>query len=385
MRKLFPCHDVAVGTTATTLNVFTIIIFVHYCCCCVIGTSTGDYRHYSTGRIRRAADAGENKLSSLPSPITVGVSGTDQQPVLCPLDYHSYSRHSVATTFSGNNRGSSFLGAAGEDTDQLLLHPPPIEIVRQAGTFVEFKILSNSPFFSSSTTNPTGMDNNNGHPSNNSASFQQAQRTRTRIRTVFNSGAMSTYNHCQELSSNDDEGRFLTDDDDASPNNETTILKAYCSPRGKNSLVSLYVHFDSDDAHDENSITSSRTMCDRCSDDDTTQTASGTTANDSLTLVTEFVFNLICLPTCSEPIVELLSNDDEEDRSSEPSGKEKLLFRKEDRSGTIFFKNNLADAAVWTAKETTSGVGLISKKSGVRPKGCLVPRRFLQNCWIGRV
>lgn len=232
---------------------------------------------------------------------TATMNGNGGVGRVCPSDYVHHKTFNGTTAIESSLRRCKQLRSEHEENCQELSQQhvletakqvPPIEIVRQDGSFVEFKVY-NSPFFASAASS-AGFINDVGS--------QDQDEGLQQIFTVFEEGVYrQRYCHV----SNDDSMSV----DVTFSSNE--ILKSHCSTMGKFAQVSVYVRFD-DNAGDGDNQSSFRVPA--CCPD-----------IHSSSQIIEFVFNLACLPTCDDPIEYIEYMDDV---SSSESSRESLQMEK---------------------------------------------------------
>ena len=224
--------------------------------------------------------------------------------------------------------------------NRLLLHqrPPPIEIIRQAGEFVEFRVRTDSPYFMEAAVPATirkfsgvGTEGIGDGPS---------QKQTQRIYTVYEGDEfMSKRCHITDslsaVSRSDDE---TSNSGSNSSNDEIEgVLKAHCSAIGKSAPVSLLYYMQEmlgeGDGGDENYSSSSTKYTTKLpppppppppcicplSHNDSSFFPTATNINTSRLVVVEFRFNLICMPTCS---ITKEANPPDQDQHQQLSGKE---------------------------------------------------------------
>ena len=323
---------------------FFAVAFAHYCAGVVVDGV------YSS----RATTTGGGTIGPI-----IGVGGREE--LVCPLDY----AHPEIYNGSSFPRGAVEEGLVSQPTIQALMlraSSPPIEIVRQAGAFVEFKV-RNSPFFSAAaaavaSSSATGFvgdlpDSSTERPSSNNAPLAR------RVFAVFHNDAFMS-SRCKEYSG---EAAFSSSSTTipAAYSFSSELLKAYCPPTGKNALVSLYVQFENDDeafcsadGRDEGGrkclgILSS-CLCSSSGNNTSRSDDSNSSSPSTTAKLVEFAFNLICLPTCDDPVEYVgggsvagpagaSATDKPKTPDDETSPEPERSSRKEERGSAGLYKN----------------------------------------------
>ena len=219
------------------------------------------------------------------------------------------------------------------------LPPPPIEIIRQDGSSVEFKVLTNSTFFGSSISSAGRFFDDE----NDSENKEEDYRLPTMNHEAWSSSSLAPprpmfavfpidefgSERCRDISSS----TLLPDN---SSNNNT--ITARCDKKGSFSLITVIVGFDQ---HDEEGEDEGDVNDDSETTSSTNATSSGQQslkihpccpASSLPTNVIEFVFKLRCSPTC----------DDNGSPPSDDQPEPQELLRKEGRTGgatTKYVKN----------------------------------------------
>lgn len=235
-----------------------------------------------------------------------GTSPISREEIVCPFDY----THQETCNDGG---GITFVAGSDErDNSEPYLqksayhqHPHrPIEIVRQAGSFVEFKVRDNdAPFFAPSSVA-------NQKPLRTFAMYEKDALGQKYCRTFDSSSFVSS----------------------------TEAIQAHCSTMGKFAQVSVYAVFDNDGGDGDDEVTDGRNenqnsllrIPPRCQfdddNDDASSSASFFTSSNKTVLIEHHVFNLMCLPTTcldNDGVERLREDMEEPSLPLVPSGKAK--------------------------------------------------------------
>lgn len=187
---------------------------------------------------RLAVSIASSESSGHGQAITTG--GRGRRDLIGPVD-GGFDRERESTVcrlgydFPDIYDGNTFLGAAERlqlfsslvlDPQILLLRaaPPPIEIVRQAGTHVEFRVRNDSPFFSTAAASYFDFSKEKQQHFPPTDAEAAPPLTARRTYTVFPSDAMSS--RCHESGDNFSQT-------DTTHTSSSEVLKARCPPTGK--------------------------------------------------------------------------------------------------------------------------------------------------------
>ena len=182
--------------------------------------------------------------------------------------------------------------------------PPPIEIVRQDGSTVDFHIFKNSTFFAM----PLATAASNGRSNSNALIRRRSiQRKPTVIFAAFSIDAFGSDTCVSTSSSSSSLGAAGVGNrnNSGNPSAHSIRMIAYCGDGNSSfALVRVYARFDNAttdntniDDHELNSAPTTKMIPECCYGADSSSSSSSS-------VVVQFVFKLMCSPTCGDDPIE---------------------------------------------------------------------------------
>lgn len=248
--------------------------------------------------------------------LAAGTATDDESETVCASDYALHEMYDgvalVKRSRSGrcNNYNNMLRGGCGcrpgtnrqrdrtsqrrENHDQTP-QTMPIEIVRQSGSFVEFIVRDDSPYFASAASDAGFLDlssDENGNEYNGTRAIVEGSRLRPALTATFEKDVFGQRS-CRRVSSPSDE-----------------VMRAQCSTMGKFTEVRVYAKFDHIDEDGNNNPSGGGNegnfripkCCPPDSDDDVVDSSSSK--------LVEFVFVLLCSPTCHDDPIERIDGNE---------------------------------------------------------------------------